>query len=73
MLQKICNAMSVASFVMSLMVVTAGGEPTMNLNDTPASTTNTADDLDINSDGFTIPTSSSNIGYAGNHIFYAHA
>ena len=25
MLQKICNAMSVASFVMSLMVVTAGG------------------------------------------------
>ena len=25
MLQKICNAMSVASFVMSLMVVTTGG------------------------------------------------
>ena len=25
MFQKICNAMSVASFVMSLMVVTAGG------------------------------------------------
>ena len=25
MLQKICNAMSVASFVMSLMVVTGGG------------------------------------------------
>ena len=25
MLQKVCNAMSVASFVMSLMVVTAGG------------------------------------------------
>ena len=25
MLQKICNAMSVASFVMSSMVVTAGG------------------------------------------------
>ena len=25
MLQKVCNAMSVASFVMSLMVVTGGG------------------------------------------------
>ena len=53
--------------------INAGGEPTMNLNSDAASTTHTVDDLDINSDGFTIPTSSSNIGYAGNHIFYAHA
>jgi len=53
--------------------INAGGEPTMNLNDNSASTTHTADDLDLTSTGFTIPTSSSNIGYSGNYIFYAHA
>ena len=53
--------------------INAGSDPSMNLNTDDASQIHTSDDLNLTSTGFTIPTSSSNIGYPGNHIFYAHA
>ena len=57
----------------TLRGINTGGDPSLNLNSDAASGIHTADDIDINSDGFTIPTSSSNIGFSDTHIFYAHA